>query len=94
VVEVSSNGMGEYRVHAGGAPLVLSDATEALARARALAVELAEQRARAFGVADPAVDLNVDRIDLPGVTGDSGLVAATVVAECFGAADPLASAGA
>jgi len=94
VVEISSNGLGEYRVHAGAAPLVLQGAAEALARARACATDLAERRARDFGVADPAVDLHVDRIDLPGVTGDTGLVAATVVAECFGAADSLAAAGA
>lgn len=86
VVEVSSTGMGEYRVHAGGAPIALSGATEALALARTQARDIALARARAFGVADPAVELHVDRIDLPGVTGDTGLVAATVVAECFGQA--------
>lgn len=86
VVEVSSSGMGEYRVHAGGAPVAMSGATEALALAERTARDLALARAAAFGLREPTVEVRVDRIDLPHTTGDIGLVAATVVAECFGAA--------
>jgi hypothetical protein len=39
------------------------------------------------------VDLHIDRIDLPGATGDAGLMAATVLAERFGPPDTLAPAG-
>jgi N-methylhydantoinase A/oxoprolinase/acetone carboxylase beta subunit len=85
VVEVSSNGMGEYRVHAGGAPLAASGAGAALALAERQAREIARQRARAFGLHDPHVAVNVERIDVPNAPGDAGLVAATVVAECIGA---------
>jgi hypothetical protein len=85
VVEVSSNGMGEYRVHAGGAPLAASGAAAALQLADRLAREAARRRAGAFGLCDPDVTVHVDRIDVPNAPGDAGLVAATVVAECVGA---------
>jgi N-methylhydantoinase A/oxoprolinase/acetone carboxylase beta subunit len=85
VVEISSAGMGEYRVHAGGAPLAVSGGTAALETAERLARALALERAKSFGLRDPGVAVRVDRIDLPNAPGDSGLVAATVVAECVGA---------
>ena len=85
VVEISSSGMGEYRVHAGGPPLPASGAGIALQVAEQRARAMALDRARAFGLADPVVEVHVERIDLPNVPGDAGLVAATVVAECFGA---------
>jgi len=92
VVEISSSGMGEYRVHAGGPPLRMSGAGAALEVAEQRARQTALERARAFGLADPVVQVHVDRIDLPHTQGDAGLVAATVVAECFGApSDPSPS---
>ena len=84
VVEISSSGVGEYRVHAGGKPLPMAGATAALQVAEQHAREIALARARAFGLRDPVVQVNIDRIDLPHTQGDAGLVAATVVAECFG----------
>ncbi len=84
VVEISSGGLGGWRVHAGGAPVPVSDPTEALALAESTARDQALTRARAFGVTAPVVDVRIDRVDLPHVTGDLGLVAATVVAECWG----------
>ena len=84
VVEISSAGLGGWRVHAGEAPVPVADPTEALALAEASARALALDKARKFGAADPVVDVRVDRIDLPNVSGDLGLVAATVVAECWG----------
>jgi hypothetical protein len=72
-------------VHAGEAPVQVASPAEALALARDTARAQAIARARAFGAIDPAVELRVDRIDLPFTDGDAGLVAATVVAECWGA---------
>ncbi|GGH29053.1 hydantoinase [Alsobacter metallidurans] len=88
VVDISSSGVGAYRIHAEGEPVAMSDPTEALARARDIAVEAARARALAMGGSAPEVDVHVDRVDLPGMEGDRGLVAATVVAECWGT--PLA----
>jgi N-methylhydantoinase A/oxoprolinase/acetone carboxylase beta subunit len=85
VVEISSSGMGEYRVHAGGAPLPMSGAGAALETAEGHARAIALERARAFGLREPTLEVRIERIDLPHAAGDAGLVAATVVAECFGA---------
>ncbi|WP_460449032.1 hydantoinase/oxoprolinase N-terminal domain-containing protein [Alsobacter sp. SYSU BS001988] len=88
VVDVSSSGVGAYRIHAEGEPIPMGDPGEALARAREIAVEMARARAVAMGGGGAEIDVHVDRVDLPGMEGDRGLVAATVVAECWGA--PLA----
>ncbi len=75
VVDISSAGMGDYRVHhAAGAPIAVRGAAEALDLACRLAREAA---GRGGGV----VALHVERIDLPDVPGDAGLIAATVFAE-------------
>ncbi len=88
VVEISSSGLGGWRIHAGGDPVPVSDPTEALARAQDIARTQALARAQAFGAADPQVQVRLDRIDLPHIGGDAGLVAATIVAECWGGASP------
>lgn len=85
-IEISASEGGGYRVHAGGAPLRVDSAGRALELARRLAREQAVARALEFGAIDPVVELHVDRIDMPHVPGDDGLVAATVVAEGFGGA--------
>ena len=77
--------MGEYRIHAGDAPLPMSGAGAALESAERHARAIALDRARGFGLREPTLEVHIERIDLPHVTGDAGLVAATVVAECFGA---------
>lgn len=84
-VEISTNGAGLYRIHHAGAPVDLVNPTEALDRARAIAIEEATARARADGAeasADLAVEVHTDRIDVPDARGDTGLIAATVIAEC------------
>ena len=84
VVEVSSSGLGAYRVHHRGAPIAVAGATEALALARELAETQARQSARDAGLRAEAVTLHVERIDLPDSRGDAGLIAATLFAECVG----------
>jgi N-methylhydantoinase A/oxoprolinase/acetone carboxylase beta subunit len=90
-VEISSDGGGGYRVHAGAAPLLVASAGDALELARRLATEQAVARAELFGAVAPVVEVNVDRIDMPYLQGDDALVAATVVAECFGAPQTVAA---
>ncbi|WP_406854585.1 hydantoinase/oxoprolinase family protein [Alsobacter sp. KACC 23698] len=85
VVDISSSGVGAYRIHAEGEPIPMGDPAEALARAREIAVEMARARAVAMGGGGADIDVHVDRVDLPGMEGDRGLVAATVTAECWGA---------
>jgi N-methylhydantoinase A/oxoprolinase/acetone carboxylase beta subunit len=85
VIEISSTGLGEYRLHHRGAPITVSGAAAALARARAMAAAAAQGAAAAAGMATPPVTLHVERIDLPDCSGDAGLISATIFAECVGA---------
>ncbi len=84
VVEISSAGLGTYRVHHRGAPIAVDGAVEALAIARALATAAARESAARAGMRADGVALHVERIDLPDSRGDAGLIAATVFAECVG----------
>jgi N-methylhydantoinase A/oxoprolinase/acetone carboxylase beta subunit len=84
VAEVTSPGPGVWRVHHRGAPASFTDGGEALTAARRFAeAEAREAAARAGGHA-PQVELHVDRVDVPSLPGDNALVAATVIAECWG----------
>ena len=91
VVEVTAAGPGLWRVHADGPPATFTDPTEALASARTLARAAAERKARDMGGSGADVEDHVDRADIPGSAGDKGLVAATVIASCWGAAAPAAT---
>ncbi len=84
VVEISSAGLGDYRVHHLAAPIAVRGAGEALDLARRLAGAAAAESGRQSGLRDAAVELHVERIDLPDMQGDAGLIAATVFAECIG----------
>ncbi len=90
VVEVTAAGPGLWRVHADGPPRSFMDPAEALAVARNLARLEAAATARAMGGTGDEVEDHIDRADIPGAVGDKGLVAATVVASCWGAAAPPA----
>ncbi|MFO1150906.1 MAG: hydantoinase/oxoprolinase family protein [Alsobacter sp.] len=98
VVEISSEGMGAWRIHGGGDPVPVADPGEALDRARRLAAGQARERASALGGGAPHVEIHVDRVDLPDMEGDRGLVAATVIAEAWAvpraAEEDVPSAGA
>jgi N-methylhydantoinase A/oxoprolinase/acetone carboxylase beta subunit len=83
VVEVSSQGMGDYRLHGPDGPQAFHNPTEVLAAARRLAEELARARAHRQGGSAPAVEVHVDRVDIPNMEGDRGLIAATIIAESW-----------
>lgn len=83
VVEISSQGAGAYRLHGPDGPRSFADPGEVLAAARALAEDLARSRARTQGGEEASVELHVDRVDIPGMEGDRGLIAATVIAESW-----------
>jgi N-methylhydantoinase A/oxoprolinase/acetone carboxylase beta subunit len=91
VVEVSSAGVGAYRVHPRGDPIDVADPAAALALARRLAQAAAAEGARAAGMQPGRVTDHVARIDLPGSVGDAGLIAATVFAECIAEDQPPAT---
>lgn len=84
VVEITANGTGICRIHHEGDPIRVNSPTEALQIATDLARDTARERALAIGGAADSVEVHVDRIDVPDSTGDSGLIGATIIAECWG----------
>jgi N-methylhydantoinase A/oxoprolinase/acetone carboxylase beta subunit len=83
-VEVMGDGSGLFRLHSAASTESFTDATEALARAQALAHELAFDAVIAMGAARPQVKLSVTKQYLPNARDDSGLLQATIVAEAVG----------
>ncbi|WP_158554805.1 hydantoinase/oxoprolinase N-terminal domain-containing protein [Methylovirgula sp. 4M-Z18] len=87
MLELTMPGPGIWRVHHDDKPATFAEPTEALDYAIDLATDLARSGARHSGAADPELDVHVDRVDIPGMDGDKGLIAATVFVESWG--DPL-----
>ncbi len=86
IVEITSTGVGHYRIHHSGAPVESFDATAALAKAATLAMDEARAQAADLGARAVEISTRIERIDLPDTAGDKGLIAATIFAECWGAA--------
>jgi hypothetical protein len=59
-------------------------ATEAIAQSKVLAEELAIKKAEAMDAINLETEVNVERLDIPGMDNDRGLISATVTAECLG----------
>ncbi|MHB2165823.1 hydantoinase/oxoprolinase family protein [Alsobacter sp. R-9] len=93
-VEVTSAGPGLWRVHGEGEPVSFMDPSEALAAAVGVARAQARATALAMGGEGTDIEHAIDRADIPGALGDKGLVAATVIASCWGAAAPTPAEGA
>ncbi len=85
VVEITKREDGAFNIHHEGEPVVTNSPQEALAEARTIAEATAHRHSIAMGGRDIRVDLQVQRILLPGRDGDDALIAATVVAECTSA---------
>ncbi|MEZ5538109.1 MAG: hydantoinase/oxoprolinase family protein [Thiolinea sp.] len=81
-VEIVSAETGGYSLHGEGKPERVADATEALQRAQVMAEESALQRAKSMGGVAAKVEVSVERLDIPGMSGDKGLISAKVMAEC------------
>jgi N-methylhydantoinase A/oxoprolinase/acetone carboxylase beta subunit len=83
VVEITKREDGAFNIHHEGDPVVINTPQEALTEARAIAEAEAHRHSVAMGGQDIQVDLQVQRILLPGRDGDDALIAATVIAECM-----------
>jgi N-methylhydantoinase A/oxoprolinase/acetone carboxylase beta subunit len=83
-VEVMGDGSGTFRLHSAASTQTFTDATEALARAHALANQLAFDAVIAMGAPQPQVKLSITKQYLPNARDDSGLLQATIVAEAVG----------
>jgi N-methylhydantoinase A/oxoprolinase/acetone carboxylase beta subunit len=91
-VDITTPEAGVYRVHHGSSWQHFNKASQALNYARQLAQTLAKQQAAQLGAQSTVIEISVDRIDLPNTLGEQRLIAATVVAECWGAPTPAAAA--
>ncbi|MEZ5477261.1 MAG: hydantoinase/oxoprolinase family protein [Thiolinea sp.] len=89
VVEIVSAEQGGYSLHGEGQPERCADPTQALVRATELAREQVVRRAEIMGGQPVAVTVNTERLDIPGMAGDKGLISATVTAECISQAGGL-----
>jgi hypothetical protein len=93
IVEITAPEPGHYRIHSGDEQMNFSKAAEALAYARKLAETLALESAVRLGAHRPLVELHIDRIDIPNVPPDQGLISAIVIAESWGSPSENAPAG-
>jgi N-methylhydantoinase A/oxoprolinase/acetone carboxylase beta subunit len=92
-VDITTPETGVYRVHHGSSLQHFNEASQALDYACQLAETLAKQQAAKLGAQSTVAEVSVDRTDLPNIFGEQRLIAATVVAECWGAPTPAASPG-
>lgn len=81
-IEIVSAESGGYSLHGEGKPERVADATTALIRAELMAKEHAQARAERMGGVPTAINVSVERLDVPGMSGDRGLISAVVNAEC------------
>jgi N-methylhydantoinase A/oxoprolinase/acetone carboxylase beta subunit len=81
VVEITKREGGAFNVHHEGEPVVTYSPQEALAEAQAIAEAEVHSHSVALGGRDVQINLEIQRILLPGRDGDDALVAATVIAE-------------
>ncbi len=85
VVEITKREDGAFNIHHEGEPVVTNTPQEALTEASAIAEATAQRHSIAMGGRNIQVDLQIQRILLPGRDGDDALISATVTAECTSA---------
>ena len=83
VFEIIGLDGGGYHLHGDGDPILFMDPKAALVEGRKFAQQAAEAQSLAMGGHALHTDIQVQRINLPDVQGDHGLVSATIVAECL-----------
>ncbi|MEM7081161.1 MAG: hydantoinase/oxoprolinase family protein [Pseudomonadota bacterium] len=81
-IEITLNERGGYLIHTGAEPESEIDPTAALARAENLARQQVQALQETKGGQSSDVTLDVQRIQLPEVDDDSGLISARVTASC------------
>eukprot|EP01037_Dinobryon_pediforme_P006300 gene6300-6372_t len=87
IVEITSTGVGNYRIHHAHGIEESIDAADALSKAQAYAENQARSTAAELGTSHSEISSRMERVDLPNMKGDTGLIAATLYVECWGAPD-------
>lgn len=85
-VEITYNEGGGYLVHGDSAPDFHQQAADALTAAEDLARTRAETAAWSMGAGQTQTRVDVKRIDIPNLSSEFSLMAATITAECTGEA--------
>jgi len=88
VIEVTRGEAGGYHLHQSGIPQFFESSEQALEHACRIAREDAQHKARAMGGNSLAINLDVERIDMPKMEPQSSLISATVIAECLSIPEP------
>ena len=81
VVEITSSEVGGYLVHHEGEPQTCESGPKAIEIAQKLARENAQRESMVMGGQEVEIQVEVERVDIPGLSEDISLVAATVIAE-------------
>lgn len=81
VVTVALREQGGFTLHHSGEPLIFMEAAQALAEADHLVRQLAESKAQQMAGKVLKTEVQLERLDIPGLTGDVGLISATLTAE-------------
>ena len=84
VAEITYNEEGGYRVHGNGPPEFHSTPASALTAAEQIARSEASELAQSMGAVDVVLEVDIRRIDIPGTSPATGLMSATVTAQCTG----------
>ncbi len=81
-IEITQYDKGGYLIHSGAKPEHQEDASKALALAQDLAERKVRSDLEAKGGQAHRVSMHIERIQIPDVDDDSGLVSARVTASC------------
>ena len=86
-IEITLHQNGKFLIHASDNTIHVESATEALKQAQQIAIENVKLDVLAKGgqsVKDSDITIDVQRIDIPGMEDDVGLISAKVLAQCEG----------
>lgn len=88
-IEITLHENGKFLIHAGKEVISVESATEALAKAKKIAIKLVQQDVQMKGGklakeadAGTGVKVDVTRVEIPDMEGDVGLISAKVNAQC------------
>ena len=86
-IEITLHENGKFLIHANEQLLNVETATAALDQAREIALDIVKQDILNKGGKfheDADFKVNIERVDIPGMEGDAGLISAKIFAECEG----------
>ena len=87
VIEITLAENGKFLIHANQEVLTVDDPSNALKEAETIAIEKVKQDILTKGgkLSDNLdIDINIERVDIPGMEGNTGLISAKVIASCEG----------